>query len=138
MAKLRVDLPIYTFDIDFNGHVSNIVYVRWMEVARIRLLEAIDMPVSELLNQGFGPVLVETQIKYKLPLNLGDEVHVMICVTEMVKASVWMDFEFRNSDNHLVASARQRGLFVDHATGRPRRFTSEDIERIERYFEPLP
>ena len=135
MPKLRVDLPIYTFDIDFNGHVSNIVYIRWMEVARIHLLEAIDMPVSELLKQGFGPVLVETQIKYKRPLKLGDEVHVMIWVTELVKASVWMDFEFLDGENQLVACARQRGLFVDHSSGRPRRFTSDDLERIEKYLE---
>ena len=32
MKKVVFDLPIYTYQIDFAGHVSNIVYLQWMEM----------------------------------------------------------------------------------------------------------
>ncbi len=33
------DLPIRTYDIDFAGIVSNIVYVRWLEDLRLAMME---------------------------------------------------------------------------------------------------
>lgn len=29
------DQKLYTFHIDFAGHVSNVVYVKWMEIGRL-------------------------------------------------------------------------------------------------------
>ena len=62
MKKLYFEPPIYTFQIDFMRHVSNIVYVQWMEIGRSMLLDAIGMPVAQIATQGFGPVLVETDL----------------------------------------------------------------------------
>jgi acyl-ACP thioesterase len=33
---VEIDLDIYTFDIDFAGHVSNITYIRWLEIGRLQ------------------------------------------------------------------------------------------------------
>ena len=33
-----LDLEIYTFDIDFAQHVSNITYIRWLEMGRLQFL----------------------------------------------------------------------------------------------------
>ncbi|WP_225885403.1 acyl-CoA thioesterase [Leptolyngbya sp. KIOST-1] len=74
MQKLTYDLEVYTYQIDFAGHVNNSVYIHWMEIGRLKLLEAIGMPIHEVVNQGIAPVLVETNIIYKLPLYLGDRV----------------------------------------------------------------
>ena len=46
MNKVVFDQEIYTFHIDFAGHVSNIVYVQWMEIGRLKLLEAVGLPVQ--------------------------------------------------------------------------------------------
>jgi acyl-CoA thioester hydrolase len=68
MQKITVNLEVYTYQIDFAGHVSNIVYIQWMEIARIKLLEAIGLPTHEIAKAGFIPVLVQTEISYKQPL----------------------------------------------------------------------
>ena len=57
-------------------HVNNAVYIQWMEVGRVKLLEALVMPTHEIAKQGFSPVLVQTHIDYKSPLYLGDRVQV--------------------------------------------------------------
>jgi len=71
MKKIELDLPVYTFHIDFAGHVSNIVYIQWMEIGRLKLLEAAKMPVEQLTQRDIVPVLVSTEIEYKVPLILG-------------------------------------------------------------------
>jgi acyl-CoA thioester hydrolase len=36
--EVALDLPIKTYDIDFAGIVSNIVYIRWLEDLRLKIL----------------------------------------------------------------------------------------------------
>ncbi len=72
VQKVNYEPPIYPFQIDFMRHVSNIVYIQWMEIGRCLLLDAVGMSVAEVAEQGFGPVLVETIVSYKKPLRLGD------------------------------------------------------------------
>jgi acyl-CoA thioester hydrolase len=38
MMLVELELPIRTYDIDFAGIVSNIVYIRWLEDLRIQML----------------------------------------------------------------------------------------------------
>jgi acyl-CoA thioester hydrolase len=128
--------PVYTFHIDFNGHVSNIVYVEWMEIARNRLLEAMGMSVHKIMEIGFAPVLIETHITYKNPVFLGDTVTIEIWLTEVTPLHAWMAIRITRSDGALAASGRQRGVFVRTDTGRPRRLSLEEQSRFEAYVIP--
>lgn len=133
MNKVTFDLSIYTFQIDFMKHVSNIVYIQWMEIGRTRLLEAIGMPVEKIAEQGFGPVLVESHIAYKKPLVIGDQVKVETWFSELAQASAWLEYRFYNGKGELAAVGRQRGIFVDMATGKPRRLSAEERPRFAPY-----
>lgn len=126
MQKVCFELEVYSFHIDFIGHVNNIVYVQWMEIGRTKLLEAIGMPLHEILQQGFAPVLVQTQITYKTPLFLGDRVQVELWLSELRQASAVMQLHFYNAQRTLAAEGWQKGLFVDRTTLRPRRLQPEE------------
>jgi acyl-CoA thioester hydrolase len=77
-------------------------------------------------------VLVETVINYKKPLRLSDQVRAEIWLSELSQASAWMDFQFMNWKGEVAASGRQRGLFVDVESGRPRRMPAEERARYRR------
>ena len=126
MKKICYDLEIYTYQIDFIGHVNNSVYIQWMEIGRIKLLEAIGLPTQEIAKQGFVPVLVHTEIVYKSPLHFGETVRIELWLSELKNASGIMQFRFYNGESLLVAEGRQKGLFVDWKTMRPRRLRSEE------------
>ncbi len=126
MQKINFELEIYSFHIDFIGHVNNTVYVQWMEIGRTKLLEAVGMPTHEIFRQGFAPVLVQTSITYKSPLDLGDRVWVEIWISELRQASAIMQFRFYNQQKILAAEGWQKGLFVERDTMRPRRLRSEE------------
>jgi len=130
MERICYELSIYPFQIDFMRHVSNIVYIQWMEVGRCLLLDAVGLPVPQIAERGFVPVLVDTIISYKTPLRLGDRVRAEVWLSELSHASAWMEFRFENGAGEVAATGRQRGLFIDLESGRPRRMSSED--RFER------
>jgi len=136
MATIKIDLPVYTFDIDSNNHVSNIVYIKWMEIGRLKLLEVAKMPISVIQEKGFGPLLVDTMISYKKPLYLSDSVSAEIWLSEMSRASAWIEFRFYNGKGDLVATGRQRGLFINYKTGKPYRITEAERAGFEPYLIP--
>lgn len=128
MQKIALDLEIYTYQIDFIGHVNNSVYIHWMEIGRTKLLEAVGLPIHEIAQRGFLPVLVHTDITYKTPLYLSDAVRMELWISELKQASAIMNFHFYNGKDALAAEAHQKGLFVDRETKRPRRLNQEERE----------
>ena len=120
--KLRFTEKIYTYHIDFAGHVNNIIYIQWMENGRVRMLEEIGFPPTELANnQGIVPILTETHIKYKHPLFLFNTVTIESWVSKMNNASAILEFRFYNEEGELCAEGWQKGLFINRETMRPTR-----------------
>ena len=141
MPKLTYDLPIYTFQIDFARHVSNIVYVQWMEIGRLLLLKAVGRPVEQIAESGAVPILVETVISYKKPLRMGNTARGEVWISELTNASAWMEFRFYNGTGELAASGRQRGIFIDLESGRPKRLLDDERALFAPYVvrqEPTP
>ncbi|HET6567459.1 MAG TPA: acyl-CoA thioesterase [Rhodothermales bacterium] len=136
MQKIIFEERIHTFQIDFNRHVSNVVYVQWMEIGRLRLLEAVGLPIYEIDRAGFLPVLVETQITYKRPLYMGDTVRVELWLSELTNATALMEFKFLGGNGKLAAEGRQRGVFVNTGTGRPLRLSPQQRAAFEPYLAP--
>lgn len=133
MPKLTIEFPIYTFHIDFSGHVSNIVYIQWLEATRLAIMEQAGMAAHEAARTGLLPVLTDTEISYKKELRLGDHVRVDAWISELRGASAWTAYEFFNGQGELVATARQRGVFIHEENRRPARMTAAQ----RALFEPF-
>jgi acyl-CoA thioester hydrolase len=69
--EIQVPLAVKTYDIDFGGVVSNIVYVRWLEDLRMEMLTHY-LPLDEILNDGLVPLIVQTKVDYKKSIKLFD------------------------------------------------------------------
>jgi acyl-CoA thioester hydrolase len=54
--EVELVLPVKTYDIDFAGIVSNIVYIRWLEDLRLEMLDAY-LPLQKMLEDGIAPIL---------------------------------------------------------------------------------
>ena len=134
MQKFRFQENIYTYQIDFVGHVSNIVYIQWMENGCMKLLEAMGLPVSEIsIGEGIVPVLTETTIQYKKPFFLINTVFIETWISKLNNASAIMEFRFYNEDKELCASGRQKGLFIDKETMRPTRLSGKHRKAFENF-----
>ena len=102
MEKVIFTEEIYTFQIDFAGHVSNITYIEWMEIGRLKLLEAVGLPVNKIVEElGLLPTLIRTEIQYKKQLFLGERVRVEVWLSKLRNVSAIMEFRFYNAKKEL-------------------------------------
>ncbi len=136
MKKICFTENIYTYHIDFAGHVSNIVYIQWMEIGRLRLLEAAGMPAHEIMEESrILPSLVATSIQYKRQLFLGEKVHIELWLSQLKNVSAVMEFRFYNNGLELTARGQQKALFLNMADRRPHRLAPEERQRFEPFLE---
>ena len=133
--KVSFRQPVYTYDIDYAGHVSNIVYLRWMETARTKLLEAADRPVQDLLREGIVPILAGTSIDYRKPIHLGDTVEVEIWLSSLRGVTARIEVAFLDGRGELYARGWHRGVFLDAATKRPLRIPADLREALAPFLE---
>ena len=137
MKKVIFTENIYTYHIDFAGHVSNIVYIQWMEVARLKLLEAAGLPVHEIVEKlGLFPTLIRTEVQYHKQLFLGDTVRIEVWLSKLRNASAIMEFRFYNSNNELTVSGNQTGLFINKKSHRPTPLDKKSVASFAEYLEP--
>ena len=64
--QIEFTQPIYSFDIDSGQHVSNIVYINWLEIGRLRLLEAAGMPIHRIKQKSVTSDLFSLVTKQEL------------------------------------------------------------------------
>jgi acyl-CoA thioester hydrolase len=115
--QVELDIPIRTYDIDFAGIVSNVVYIRWLEDLRLKLLDEY-LPLDKLIQQGCVPILTGTQIEYKRQIKLFDKLIGRMWIKDLGKIKVSLEAEFI-SNNQLAASAVQKGAFINLKDNRP-------------------
>ena len=60
------------FDTDCGGVVSNIAYLRFIEIARTHLAEELGLALREMAEKQTYPVVVRTEIDYRRAAKLGD------------------------------------------------------------------
>lgn len=134
MPKLEFNEPIYTYHIDYVGHVNNIIYVQWLENARVKLIEAMGLTIDKIAKEDdILPIITETNIQYKKPFFLKNEVHVEVWVSEMFNVSANFQFRFLNESGDICSTAQQKVLFIDRATQRPSRKIVKYRNNFEKY-----
>ena len=111
------DIAVKTYDIDFAGIVSNIVYIRWLEDLRLAMMDE-SYPLPRALAEDFAPILLETRISYGRPLTIQDRPRGRIWVKRMERIRWVLAAEFFD-DAVRYATAKQTGLFIRLSTRRP-------------------
>ena len=125
--EVTLELPIKTYDIDFAGIVSNIVYIRWLEDLRLEILKS-HLPLEQLMAKGYCPVIDSTQIKYKKALQLCDRPVGKMWISKLGRLRCTLQAEIYLQET-IVASATQIGFFVNIETMRPMA-VPRDLEEI--------
>ena len=130
--KLQVtsNLQLKTYDIDFAGIVSNIVYLRWLEDLRLEILETY-LPLKQLMARGYCPIIASTEIKYKKALRIFDRPVAKMWVSELGRLRCTLQAEIY-LDNQIVTTATQTGFFINLETMRPMAIPQE-LKTIYQY-----
>lgn len=115
----RVPLVVAPVDIDRQGHVNNVTFVRYVQDAAVAHWSARAPAEAQ---EGFTWVIRRHEVEYLKPVVLGDEIEARTWVGDP-SAATWERFTeiVRQGDGALVAKARTVWVLLDSASGRPRR-----------------
>ncbi|MFN0080095.1 MAG: acyl-CoA thioesterase [Prosthecobacter sp.] len=114
------------FDTDCGGVVHNIAYLRMIETARTRLAGLMGMKLREMAQTHLYPVVVRTEIDYKKPAKLGDELIIHGKLESVERVRFWCSFEMRRAeDNALLITCRQSLALVQMPEGKPSRLPAD-------------
>jgi acyl-CoA thioester hydrolase len=136
-TMIRFDLPILAgpADVDANGHVNNVVYLRWVQDAAVAHWMSAAAPE---VRAAVSWVAVRHEIDYKKPAFSGDALVARTWVDVMTAATTERCCEIlRQEDGALLAKSRTIWCAIDPRTGRPRRIDP----RVRSYFladQPAP
>ncbi|CAM5538880.1 Thioesterase OS=Streptomyces parvulus OX=146923 GN=DVZ84_20275 PE=4 SV=1 [Streptomyces parvulus] len=112
---------------DAYGHVNNVVFLRYLEEARIDFLFRPEKDFQQ------GSVVARHEIDYKRQLvHRHHPVDIELWVTEIRAASFTITYEVKDGD---VVYVRASTVIVpfDFQTQRPRRITAEEREFLREY-----
>ena len=129
-------------DMDLLGHVNNVVYVDYLQEARVDMLRT-HGPAAQTGELAEGVVVVRHEVHYEAPLTFEFRpVSIESWVTEIRAASFTMAYEVFHHDPE-AASGRRVYLRATtvltpyvFATERPRRLTDVERETLAVFLEP--
>ncbi len=116
---LAVDMDIFvgTYDIDFAGHVSNIVYLRWFEALRLKIFDEY-YPLKKVMDEGYLPIITSHFIEYKRAIKLFDSPKGQMWIDSISKARLKFRGQIR-VDGELATEAIHEGIFLSSRTMKP-------------------
>ncbi|MFE7171483.1 acyl-CoA thioesterase [Streptomyces sp. NPDC057616] len=119
--------PLRWADMDAYGHVNNVVFLRYLEEARIDFLFRPDKDFQQ------GSVVARHEIDYKRQLvHRHAPVDIELWVTQIRAASFTVSYEVKDGDEVYVRASTVIVPF-DFETQRPRRITAEERDFLEEY-----
>ncbi len=125
-------LPVQWGDQDAFGHVNNVVYFRWLESARIDLLNACPSSVS-MTASGLGPILASIQCDYRRQLRFPDTVWIGSKVARVGRSSVELEHVIVSESQGVAAASGKCVIVVfDYTNQRVSRIPDDLRSAFER------
>ncbi|KAB1986202.1 acyl-CoA thioesterase [Streptomyces triticiradicis] len=119
--------PLRWADMDAYGHVNNVVFLRYLEEARIDFLFRPEKDFKQ------GSVVARHEIDYKRQLvHRHAPVDIELWVTQIRAASFTITYEVKDPDQVYVTASTVIVPF-DFEQQRPRRITAEERDFLESY-----
>jgi acyl-CoA thioester hydrolase len=119
-------LTVQPADIDNLGHVSNLVYLRWVQEAALAHSTALGWDEAAYLSRGEAWVVRRHELEYLRPAMPGDVVRLETRVASMSAASsVRKTRVLRERDGAVLCKAATDWVYVELARARPRRVPEE-------------
>ncbi|MCL6733348.1 MULTISPECIES: acyl-CoA thioesterase [Streptomyces] len=119
--------PLRWADMDAYGHVNNVVFLRYLEEARIDFLFRPEKDFKQ------GSVVARHEIDYRRQLvHRHKPVDIELWVTEIRAASFTITYEVKDPEQVYVTASTVIVPF-DFQAQRPRRLTAEEREFLAEY-----
>jgi len=139
---MKEEMPTYTtqeevmfFDTDIGGVVHNLAYLRMIETCRTKLAtEKLGMNLKEMAGNKLFPVVLRTEVDYRMPATLGHKLTIKGKLDSVEKVRFWCAFEiYAEGIEKCLISCRQSLALVkmndDGSSAKPQRLPQDWVQR---------
>ncbi|MEU5974352.1 thioesterase family protein [Streptomyces sp. NPDC047315] len=137
MARHIYSCPLRWSDMDAFGHVNNVVFLRYLEEARIDFMFRL-RPTDGSPSFSGGSVVARHEIDYVHPLvHRHEPVVIESWVTRLSAASLTITYEIKDAEGPSQVYVRASTVVVPYnlEAGRPRRITKEERSHLLQYLD---
>jgi len=136
MTRHTFRCPMRWSDMDAYGHVNNVVFLTYLEEARVDMLFRMGAELgAKALSEGV--LVARHEISYRQPLVFHSRgVDIEMWVGAIKGASFEMRYEVRD-ESTVFADAASVLVTFDLESGRPRRVSDEERRFLVTYLEPV-
>ena len=145
MIQTECTIDVRYYETDLMGIVHHSNYIRYFEYGRIKMLEEIGLPISEIEGRGVMLPVVSTFCTYKTPSRMGETLRIISSVESMPMAKMKIKTRIvkESSQNPetlpaeigaTVAEGEVVIGFIKADTRRPCRIPDYAAKIMEKYF----
>ena len=145
MIQTECTIDVRYYETDLMGIVHHSNYIRYFEYGRIKMLEEIGLPISEIEGRGVMLPVVSTFCTYKTPSRMGETLRIISSVENMPMAKMKIKTRIvkESSQNPetlpaeigaTVAEGEVVIGFIKADTRRPCRIPDYAAQIMEKYF----
>ncbi|QXE32943.1 MULTISPECIES: acyl-CoA thioesterase [Streptomyces] len=132
MARHLYRCPLRWADMDVYGIVNNVVFLRYLEEARVDFVFRMGPTEGDAFFKD-GSVVVRHEISYRRQLvHRHEPVDIEMWVSGLESATVTIDYEVKDGDRIYAVASTVMAPF-DYRRGRPRRLTPEETAFFGKY-----
>ena len=102
MINASLNLKVRFAETDAMGVVYHANYLTWCECSRHSLLAAAGLNYNELVAAGYHLPVVEAHLNYLYPAKFGDEVEILVKISERPSVKIKVEYEIRANGRLLV------------------------------------
>jgi thioesterase-3 len=130
--ETKYELTVSEEDIDELGHVNNVIYIRYLESARIDWYKkVVNMSFAEMNEKGLGTVLVHLDVTYKKEALLNEKLTIVTKPKKMGTKSFTYEQEIYNEKDENILEAEATLVMFD----RNKRVGIPVIEEFAKHFK---
>ncbi|MGD9688736.1 MAG: acyl-CoA thioesterase [Phycisphaerales bacterium] len=112
LSAVTVSIPLVWAEMDAFGHVNNIFYFRYFEIARIELLRRVGLMTPDAPPRGIGPILHSVHCRFRIPLTFPDTIDVTARVIALEADRLTLAHEITSRARSGALAAEGSGIVV--------------------------
>jgi acyl-CoA thioester hydrolase len=112
--KVSVQLPIMSYETDYQGIVNNTEFIRFLERVRYAISKKLGFSYKQSRSTKLWTVMAHVEINYRSPAHFEDVMIGTGWIEKVGHSSLTIAYEFRlKSPRRLIADAKQVLVFVN-------------------------
>lgn len=124
------------YETDMMGVTHHANYIRWMEEARIDLMDQLGFPYAKMESEGVLSPVRSVSCTYLRPSTFGDVIRIAVFLTSFNGVVLTIRYTMTNQWDETVCEARSEHVFVSRE-GRIVRMKKEQPAFCEAVFKNL-